>query len=265
MGALFLAVIAVAATLYGGFGLVLYLKERARRFGPTHKDREGKGSPDFRPWHSSEGAQFLGYFRPVSDARRLVLFFHGNGGEALDRTWAGELVGPKDLLVLVEYPGFGARPGQPKETELLSDAKSIIAEAQRRWGNLPILAVGEGLGAGAASYLASLGKVERLALISPFASEQAFGSGSSRFFPLAWFLPDSAPTLSFLQQSEVPLHMVHGTLDEFVPLEHGREVFQAYRGARKELDEVPGFGHSNLVHGILHSPFSARFRAFISE
>lgn len=264
MGALFLAVLATAATLYGVLGLVFFFRERARLFGPTHKDEAGKGNGEFQAWRSAEG-QFLGYFRPVAGARRMVLFFHGNGGEALDRAWAGELLGPKDLLVLAEYPGFGARPGHPKETEILADAEKLADEARRTWGDLPVLAVGEGVGAGAASYLASLGKVNRLALISPFASQEAVASKSHRFFPLRWFLPDSAPTLSFLQKSEVPLHMVHGTLDEFVPLEHGREVFQAYRGAHKELDEVPGFGHSNLMHGILHSPFSARFRAFIAE
>jgi pimeloyl-ACP methyl ester carboxylesterase len=263
MSALLLVVLIVVLS-YGVYGLSLYFKEKARLFGPTHKDREGKGSRLFKPWLSQTG-QFLGYARQVELPRRLVLFFHGSGGEALDRAWAEELVGEKDLLVLVEYPGYGARSGQVRETEWLADAEKILAEAQATWGFLPVLAVGEGLGTSSAAYLASRGKAVRLALISPFASKEAVAAKSNRFFPLRWFLPDKIPTLSFLQASEVPLRMVHGTLDELVPLEHGRAVFQAYRGSDKAIDEVPGFGHSNLVQGILHSPFSSRFRAFIAE
>lgn len=264
MGALFVAVFAVAATLYGFVALVVYFRQRSLQYGPTHKDTQGKGNARFKPWKNARG-EFLGYFRPAREPRRIVLFFHGGAGEALDREWADELVPERDLLVLAEYPGYGARAGTISEASLISDSERLVAEARRTWGSLPILAVGESLGCAIAARLASALKVDRLALITPFASGEAVAAKHYRYLPVKWMLKDKYRLEEHLQASQVPLHVVHGTLDEYIPLEHGRAVFQAYRGTEKSFDEVPGFGHANIAHAVLHSPFTARFRQFISE
>lgn len=265
MGALFVAVFAIAATLYGVTAVVIYFRQRSLQYTPTHKDAQGNGNKKFKPWKDAQG-EFLGYFRPTTDPRRIVLFFHGGSGEALDRDWADELVPERDLLVLAEYPGYGARRGGTiSEASLIADSEKLVAEAHRTWGSLPILAVGESLGCAIAARLASTLRVERLALITPFASGEAVAAKHYRYLPVKWMLKDKYRLERHLQTSRVPLHVVHGTLDEYIPLEHGRAVFQAYQGPQKAFDEVPGFGHANIAHAVLHSPFTARFRQFISE
>lgn len=262
MGIFFL-VLVVAAVVYGLVGLYLGFRDRKRQYSPTHRDAKGAGQAPFQPWRAESGA-FLGYFRPTPSPRRLVVLFHAKDGEALDRVWADELVPAKDLLVLAEYPGYGARAGKISEAAFLADAVELVAQARRTWGDLPVTAVGEGLGAAVCSYLASLRAVDRLALISPFASEEV-APKRHWFFLTPMVKKDRHATLEYLKSADAPLHVVHGTLDEYVPLEHGRAVVQAYSGARKQLDEVPGCGHANLVQAILHSPFTSRFRDFIAE
>ncbi len=264
MGALFIAVFALAATLYGAMALFLYLRQRSLQYRPTHQDAAGKGNQAFKPWRNPQG-ELLGYFRPTTEPRRIVLFFHGGAGEALDRAWAAELVPERDLLILAEYPGYGGRSGSISEAAFIADSDKLVDEVHRTWGDLPILAVGESLGCAIAARLASTLRVDRLALITPFASGDAVAAKHYRYLPVKWMLKDKYCLGEHLQASRVPLHVVHGTLDEYIPLENGRAVFMAYQGTQKAFDEVPGFGHSNIAQAVLHSPFTERFRQFISD
>ncbi len=252
MVGMFIVILAVAAVIGGLTLLAIRLGQSKRRFAPTHRDAKGLGQAPFVPWRN--GDDFLGYFRAASAPRRLVLFFHGGGGEALDRAWVSELVPEKDLLILVEYQGHGARPGRMDEASVLRDAERLTQLARAKWGELPMLAVGEGLGCTVAASLASNRSVDRLALIAPVVSVAA-----------QWPAKEKFNSIPFLRAADVPVHMVQGTLDEFVPLAHGQAVFQAYAGNQKQFDEVPGFGHIGLDHAILHSPFTARFREFIAS
>jgi hypothetical protein len=241
---------------FTAFVLVLgaaFLRHRAQlsRFKPTHRDSPALGSKLFRPWKNGKG-QFFGYFRSPSTPRRLVLFFHESFGEALDWEWLDELVPLRDALVLVEYPGFGARAAEGKFVPALFHrcAEEAVGLAREKWGSTPILAIGDGFGAAVASYLASQGQVDRLALISPFTSSAPkFGK-------------DKLRTESLLSKANAPLHVVQGTLDEMSEV---RSAVDTYSGPSKALEEVPGFGHRNLAEAILHSPFSSRFRSFLTE
>lgn len=259
-----LAVLAVIAIFYGAAGVFVYFYQRSRQYRPTHLDPQGRGQGNLRPWRAASG-EFLGYFRPAVQPRRLVIFFHGGGGEALDRNWIEELVSPSDLIVLPEYQGYGARRGRFSERQLLPDAENLLTQAQAEWGKLPVLAVGERLGSAIVAHLAAQGKVDRVALISPFASSEAIVAPHYRFFPFAWLVRGRLSTVEFAKGSDAPMHMVHGTLDEFIPIHQSQAVFRAYRGTRKAFDEVPGFGGGNLDQAILHSPFTARFREFMAE
>ncbi len=247
MFTLFLAFL--AAALAASITLVL-VRARSNRFRPTHRDSAAQGTKILRPWKTEPG-HFCGYFRSPSSPRRLVLFFHDSSGEALDWEWLDELVPLRDALFLVEYPGFGARKASGKFAPALfqSCAEEAVNLVREKWGSSPpILAIGEGFGASVASYLASEGKVDRLALISPFtASAPRLGKHS---------------TESLLAKAKAPLHVVQGTLDE---TGDARSAYEAYLGPSKALEEVPGFGRRNLAEAILHSPFSSRFRSFLAE
>ncbi len=256
---LFLLLAAVAYLVGGAF---LFFQQRKLQYGPTHKDAAARGNKFFKAWRPAQ--EFLGYARLVPHARQVVLFFHGSRGEALDRSWVGELVSEDDSLILVEYPGFGARSGKISEAAILADADRVFIAAQELACGARLVVVGEGLGAAVASYLASKHKVDRLALISPFSPDEV-ASKRYRIYPVKWLMKDRYPTLKFLQSATAPLHIVHGTLDESAPLEQGRAIFQSYPGVQKRLEEVPGFGHSNLDHALLHSPFTSQFRRFLTE
>jgi len=259
-----LIAIGISAVLYAAAAWAVARLQRQSQFSPTHRDLQGLGNSRFQPWRTASG-EFLGYFRPTAEPRRIVVFFHGAGGEALDRAWVDEITPAGDLLILAEYPGFGARAGSIRDKRWVAEAERLVEEARDRWGDVPILAVGENLGCSVAAQLAARGKVERLAMISPFPSGGALTPKVYRFFPAGWSMRDRFAVEEPLRSVKAPLHIVHGTLDERVPLEQGRAVFRAYTGAQKHIEEVPGFDHSNIDQALLHSPFTLRFREFLTQ
>lgn len=249
--------------LYAGLVFFAYLIQRRLIYFPTHRDTKGTGEGPFEPFLSASN-EFLGYFKPASSPTRVLLVFHGNGGEALDRSWTAELAeGPTVAIVLAEYPGFGFKPGKPSQKANFELADRVIAEIQRRWPGAPITALGESLGSGVAAYAASKGAVERLALISPFSSAAAVGQKQYPFLPVKWLLTDRYDSVRYLKTARLPLHILHGTMDEVVPLDEGKRLLAEAGCEPKDMTVIPGYGHENIAGAATDSPFADKFRSFL--
>lgn len=259
---------AILLVVFGYAGILswAYFQQSRSQYSPTHRDSAGAGNSRFRPWRDS-GGDFLGYRRATANRapRKIVLFFHGNKGEALDREWLDELVPTSDLLILAEYPGYGARAGIATERSILESAEKIVDQIRADMSSVPIVAVGESLGSAVAGYLGSRGKVDKLALISSFSSIADLARIRFPFLPVNMLVRDRFELERYAENANVPMTSIHGTLDEIFPLELARRVVNRYRSQEKKLIEIPGFGHQNLDSAILHSPFAIEFRNFIEH
>jgi len=261
-------VVGIAAGLcYLAVLLYFYLIQRRLQYFPSHRDTEGNGNGIFRPWLTDQGA-FLGYFRPCEHPRRIVVLFHGTEGEALDRTWLSELVPESDVLLLLpEYPGYGAKPGTATEATLYLSAEFCWTEIKKRWPARVTL-LGEGLGSAVACHLASKVSeqgVDRIALISPFTSATEVAKRHSFFLPLQWMHRDKYEVQKLLKSSALPLHILHGTLDQVIPIDLGRKLLDDYPGSTKSLTAIPGYGHDNISSAAVDSPFAQEFRVFVCD
>lgn len=259
-----LVILSLAVAGYGLFLLVMFLMQRKLQYFPTHRDASGKGNEEFSPFLSPSG-EFQGYLHEGGQAKKVLLFFHGNGGEALDREWLADLDHDGRMhIVLAEYPGYGARPGTPSEKALF-DASVAIYDAIVQRFKLPVTVMAESLGSGVAAYLASQRKIEGLALIAPFTSAVDVASRAYRFLPVRWLMQDRFETTKYLGQVKVPLRIVHGTLDEVVPVALGKQILESYSGTEKSLEEIPGYGHNNIPAAVLDSPFAEQFRGLLLQ
>lgn len=250
--------IGLVACVYLTVAVFIFVNQRRLQYNPSRRDVTGEGGADFEALRDDLG-QFLGYWRPAEKPRRVVICFHGNGGEAIDRAWLTEIVPPQDILVLAEYPGYGARPGAPTQKSLFQSAEQLVDLAVKRW-NAPITVVGESLGSGVAIYIASRKPIARLALISPFDSGIEIAKFRYPWLPVGLLMKDKFPSVEYARQCKVPMRIVHGTMDETVPIASGKKLFEAYKGEDKKFCEIPGFGHANLPDAIVDSPFSESFR-----
>src|SRR5712671_3760185 len=78
-------------------------------FCPTHRTQTN-GLTEWK----HEGA-LIGYSRPVADPENVWLLIHGNGGQATDRVYVMSAFSAHDSVFVLEYPGYGSRPGKPSK------------------------------------------------------------------------------------------------------------------------------------------------------
>ena len=167
---------------------------------------DGVGLVEWR----DEADRLIGW-RPKdsTDAARRVVVFHGNAGYALHRDYyvAGFLAQAPDWAVfLFEYPGYGARPGKPSESVIKAAATEAV-ESLLGSDHRPLFLVGESLGAGVASYLASRfpQQIDGMLLVTPFTSLVDVAAHHYRFLPVRALLSERYDATRALRQYRGPV------------------------------------------------------------
>lgn len=213
----------------------------------------------------------VGFYRPPVDGsalRKLWLTFGGNGDAALrwDPLLASVATAGTGIL-MIEYPGYGARAGTPSPQSLLAGSEasvralsellgSSVQELDRRTSLL-----GYSIGSAVALSYAVEHPPERIVLVAPFTSmldmaRRAVGS------PLCHLLShryDNVANLRALRARSLPrLTILHGQNDRFIPSSMGAELAALAPGGRFEL--VPGADHGNVVDMA-----QERLRSLLSE
>ena len=259
--------IGVALVLYAVVCAAVFAVQRRLLYFPSHEDAAGVGTAEFRPWRDAASSELLGYVREATSGapRRVVVVFHGNGGEAIHRAWYGELVDRgATTMVLAEYPGYGARPGEPTEATIRASARALLTAVRARWSGVPIVVLGESLGSGVASDVASVEALEALVLVTPFSSAVDVGQNAYPFLPVSLLMQDRYDSIQALRKVTTPLWIAHGTRDETVPLALAQRLFDAYAGPQKRFLLVAGAGHNDVGGRLLRGPEGAPLRDFLS-
>jgi pimeloyl-ACP methyl ester carboxylesterase len=187
-------------------------------------------------------------YAPAAPGEATVAFFHGNGDQLA--TVAPVLAGwhAAGLGVLaVEYPGYGGTAGSPSEESIYAAARAALGHLQGALGvpRAQTVLVGQSLGTGVATQLASEGQGARLLLISPFTSIPDVGQRVFPFLPVRWLVQDRFDSLSKAQKVRCPVLVLHGTRDEVVPFALGERLAAAFPSAT--FQPVQGAGHNDLL------------------
>lgn len=199
------------------------------------------------PWRGPSGA-LRGWRRPpvaVGSPRARLLVLHGNAGSALDRFAYLEALQPRGVeVVLLEYPGYGARPGRPSQ-QALTDAAVEAVDALAAEG-APVWLLGESLGSGVAAAATAQrpALVRGLLLVTPFAELAAVARHHYPLLP-GWLLLDRWAPLRDLAGWPGPAVLLLAGADEVVTRGEGERLFAALAGP-KRLGVVEGAGHNGL-------------------
>jgi hypothetical protein len=196
------------------------------------------------PWRDGAGV-LLGWQARVGNARAIAIVLHGNAGSALDRAYYVSALLPLGVEVdLLEYPGYGPRPGAPSYDSLTDAALHAIDLVAAR--GLPVWLVGESLGSGVAARVAALrGEAVRgLLLVTPFAD---LATVARRHFPFvpSFFLRDRFMPVRDLGGFRRPAIVLVAGRDEFVTTAEGLRLFSVLPGPKKLLEQ-PEATHNGL-------------------
>ncbi|MGR9051192.1 MAG: alpha/beta hydrolase [Gammaproteobacteria bacterium] len=176
-----------------------------------------------------------------------VVLFHGNAGSAdYRRAYADALGNLGYRIVLAEYPGYGARGGNPTEQALIDDGIETVRLALKTFGE-PLFLWGESLGSGVVSGIIKSGQVpvEGIVLITPFKSMAAVAGHHYWYFLGRWLIRDRYDNIANLAGYSGPVAFVIAVKDEVVPNAHTHSLYESLDGPKK-LWSFPEADHNSL-------------------
>jgi fermentation-respiration switch protein FrsA (DUF1100 family) len=245
IAALILIYVLVVGGLYLGQRALLYVPDRAR---PQLGALAELGVREVT-LTTADGLSLLSWYRPPSDQAPVLVYFHGNGGNAGYRTNRMTRFAQAGLGVLMlEYRGYGGNPGTLSEAGLQADAAAALDFVMGH-EHIPVrrLAIyGESLGAAVAVHAAANRKVAALILEAPFTTLADAAFYHYPFLPVSLLLHDRFDSVAAIQQVDAPVLILQGERDQVVPIRFGRALLAAAHEP-KESWFSPEAGHNDLA------------------
>lgn len=217
--------------------LVAAAWQRHLLYFPTHHDRNN-GLTEWR----REGP-VIGFAREVGHPRNVWLMMHGNGGQASDRAYAIPSFSASDSVYILEYPGYGQRPGGPSRESIDAAAKKAYRLLRARYAATPVCVVGESLGTGPACVLAKEDPPpDKIVLIAPFDKLHRVGSHHYPFLPVRLLLSDDWDNTEALKGYRGRVEIFGIADDRIIPMKFAKALADTVPGAL--FREVEG-GHND--------------------
>lgn len=200
--------------------------------------------------------------RPISQLSYVILFLGGNGfhyyyGDPLQQK-LNVLGGDKKFaLYTLQYPGYSGSELPMNEETFTKAGILALRKLRQTFPAKKIIIWGHSLGAGVAAQVASreevggnYNQVILSAAWSKFYDVCAKKAGWAQFLcPKGQY-----ETITILSKITVPLFLIHGDMDEVIPVQHFQNNLSVLKNERHLLNLsdisylIPGKGHNNLIN-----------------
>ncbi len=210
------------------------------------------------------GARAIGWAQAHPDpAGPAVAFFHGNGENLETMRMSGtfeQLAALGAHVLAIDYPGYGRAIGEPSEASLTAAGEAALAWLAERHPTSRRVVVGWSLGAAVAirtvaaddeprrraDAMSRQRRADALILLSAWSDLASLAAVHYPSWMVGLGIKDKYDSVAAAAGVEVPVLMIHGSVDELIPLAQGRKLHQAL-GDRATFVEVPGAGHNDLL------------------
>jgi uncharacterized protein len=234
------------------------------------KDQDWKarsGLPLEEVWfQSGDGTKLFGWYVESVATSAVVLWCHGNAGNIINRLEnLRELYRIGLSVFIFDYRGYGRSQGSPSEEGLYQDALGAH-DYLTRTRMIPsdrIVLFGRSLGAAVAGELAVQKPAAGLILESSFPSIAAVAKFHYGGLPLHWLLGAEFTLIDRLPHLSLPKLIIHGDQDDIIPLELGRQVFEAAKPP-KFFYAIAGADHNN-TYQVGGAAYFRRLEEFIQS
>jgi pimeloyl-ACP methyl ester carboxylesterase len=201
-------------------------------------------------WFESEDQTKLhGWFLPVVNAPRAIVFFHGNGEDAeYNLNWAAELRTRFRAAVFVfDYRGYGHSEGSAFENGVILDgiaAQQWLAD-RMKWNTSEIILYGRSLGGGVAVAAAAELGAKALIVENTFANMVDVAADKYSYVPVRVLMRNSYLSQKRIANYSGPFLQFHGADDVLVPIDLAKPLCESAPTTNKQFVEVPGCGHND--------------------
>jgi fermentation-respiration switch protein FrsA (DUF1100 family) len=227
--------------------------------------RSASGLPLEDVWfQSADGTRLFGWYVEARADTGVLLWCHGNAGSVIHRLEnLRELYRLGLSIFIFDYRGYGRSQGKPSEDGLYQDAIGAYdyLTRVRQIRSERIVVFGRSLGAAVAADLVSRKPAAGLILESPFPSIAAVAKHHYGGMPVHWLLGAEFNLIDRLPQLSLPTLVIHGERDDIIPIEFGRQVFEAAKPP-KWWYAIAGADHNN-TYQVGGRVYFRRFADFI--
>jgi len=198
----------------------------------------------------------------------IILWFHGNAGNIADRVENARLLYDRGLSVfLVDYRGYGKSEGQPSEKGIYKDGQAAYDYLVSTRGIAPedLIIFGRSLGSVVAVRVASeVGNgCAGVILESSITNMADMARVHYPIIPGLGGLRHKFDAIGRIASISAPILFIHGDMDELVPYELGRRLYEA-AAAEKEFYTIRG-AHHNDTYFVGGTEYFDRFERFVRE
>jgi len=238
----FLAVAAIVAVT-GGIALYFFA-QHLRRTGMFFPAKYPEGfwdtsalpvKPEEHWFQTPDGLRLHAWLFRASDANApLLIYFHGNAGNLGERGPVASNLAAHGVSVFVfDWRGYGKSDGTPTEEKLFVDA--LAAHDFAKQFGKKIVAYGESLGGPYAAFVAKeRNDVRAVVIENSFPSLSEIGDVLYAPLPLGWTARNALTTAKWLNESNVPVLVMHGKPDQVIPFQLGVSLYEQLK-CKKEM------------------------------
>jgi fermentation-respiration switch protein FrsA (DUF1100 family) len=253
MGESLLSLALLAALVYIGFSLLIYVWQPRLLYFPFSQIEATPAGVGLEFQDVSlvtqDNIKLAAWFVPAEEARGVILFCHGNGGNIshrLDSLLIFYRLGYSVLLF--DYRGYGQSEGSPSEQGTYRDGEAAwqYLIQQKGFAAHEIVLFGRSLGGAVAAHLAGRHGPGGLILESVFTSVPDMAAELYPLLPTRLLSRYHYDTRQALAGVNSPLLVVHSPNDEIIPFEHGRQLYQAANPPKSFL-EISGDHNSGFI------------------
>lgn len=223
--------------------------QRKLLYFPSHEE---VSNGRLEPW--IENGESWGARRIVERPSAVWLVTHGNAGQAAQREYIVNLLPAEADVYVLEYPGYGARSGDPSRASFDAAASAAWRRLGELHPDLPRNVLGESIGTGPASQLALDARPPDLIVLAvPFDRLVDVAAQALPWLPVRWILCEDWDNVAALEPFAGRLVILAAEHDTVIPTEHALALARSL--PRAELRKLPG-GHNDWSRHV--APHSLR-------
>lgn len=192
------------------------------------------------------------YQPPPEQHAPVIVYFHGNAvhlGEDWRINKFRSFIEHGYGVCSISYRGYGNSEGHASEQGLYTDARAMLHYVMndKKIAQRQLILYGESLGTGVAVQMAlEYQRVKALILEAPYRSIERKGVENYPWLPVRILIKDRFDSISKAPHIKTPTLIIHGELDQTIPVSHGRDLLQSLKTKKKKGIFPPDNSHTDF-------------------